>query len=75
MPVARNVWQHVDSGSPAFSRALFHHHERIVRVKRAFRELAGPIDRPEQELFSITDPGGIEIVNHDRDEGANRAGL
>ena len=62
MPVARNVWQHVEEGSPARVRPALHHPEHVRARHRIRRDLPPLVHAPEERrLLFVPDAGRIEI--------------
>ena len=58
MPVARNVWQHVDAGSPAADARRLNHGQHGPAPERPPAQTAGPVDALKQRRLHVLDAAG-----------------
>ena len=61
MPVARNVWQHVDAGSPAAAARRLDHGQHGPARERPRAQLARPVDALKQRRLRVLAAAGGEI--------------
>ena len=61
MPVARNVWQHVDAGSPAADAPPLDHRQHHPAPERPPAQHARPVTLKQRRLHVLDAAGGGEI--------------